>query len=150
MVELVHGIDGLVSVEEFTAADGSELAVARFESTEAIDAWREQPDHVRTRERGREELFAAYDITIATVHKQYGGRATASCNDHSRWDAAAGQPAVTGERATGARVTHPGEARCGTAGDRCSHPSRRHTSLGVLGAGRTRSRSRDVRRGRCQ
>ena len=72
MVDLVQAIDGFVSVEEFTGADGSELAVARFESTEAIDAWREQPEHVRTRERGREEFFAAYNITIATVHKQYG------------------------------------------------------------------------------
>ena len=33
MGELVHDIDGFVSVEELTAADGSELAVALFEST---------------------------------------------------------------------------------------------------------------------
>ena len=72
MVELVREIPGFVSVEEFAGEDGSELAVARFESTDAIDAWREQPDHVRTRQRGRDEFFAAYEITIATVHRQYG------------------------------------------------------------------------------
>ena len=72
MVELVREMPGFVSVEEFASEDGTELAVARFDSTEAIDAWREQPDHVRTRQRGREEFFASYDITIATVHKQYG------------------------------------------------------------------------------
>ena len=71
MVELVQDIDGFVSVEEFASVDGIELAVARFENTEAIDAWREQPEHVQTRERGRKEFFAAYEITIATVHKQY-------------------------------------------------------------------------------
>ena len=72
MVELVREINGFVSVEEFAGEDGSELAVARFENTDAIDAWREQPDHVRTRQRGRDEFFAAYEITIVTVHKQYG------------------------------------------------------------------------------
>lgn len=72
MVELVRQIPGFVRVEEFAGEDGSELAVARFEDTDAIDAWREQPEHVQTRQRGREEFFASYEITIATVHKQYG------------------------------------------------------------------------------
>ncbi len=60
------------NVRQVRGEDGTELAVARFESTDVIDAWREQPDHVRARERGREEFFASYEITIATVHKQYG------------------------------------------------------------------------------
>lgn len=72
MVRLVREIPGFVSVEEFASEDGTELAVARFENTDAIDAWREQPDHVLTRQRGREEFFASYEITIATVHRQYG------------------------------------------------------------------------------
>lgn len=72
MVELVREIPGFISVDEFTSEDGSELAVARFENMDAIDAWREQPDHVRTRRRGRDEFFSSYEITIATVHKQYG------------------------------------------------------------------------------
>ena len=72
MVELVRQIPGFVSVEEFAGEDGSELAVARFENTDAIDAWREQPEHVRTRQRGRDEFFGSYEITIATVHRQYG------------------------------------------------------------------------------
>ena len=72
MVELVREIPGFVSVDEFAGEDGTELAVARFENTDAINAWREQPDHLRTRRRGREEFFASYEITIATVHKQYG------------------------------------------------------------------------------
>jgi heme-degrading monooxygenase HmoA len=71
MLELVSQSPGFVSIEGFTGEDGSELAVARFESADAIALWRDQPEHVRTRQRGRDEFFASYDITIATVWKQY-------------------------------------------------------------------------------
>jgi heme-degrading monooxygenase HmoA len=71
MLELVSESPGFVSIEGFTGEDGSELAVARFESADAIALWRDQPEHVRTQQRGRDEFFASYDITIATVWKQY-------------------------------------------------------------------------------
>ena len=71
MLELVSESPGFVSIEGFTGEDGSELAVARFESADAIALWRDQPEHVRTRQRGRDEFFASYDITIATVWRQY-------------------------------------------------------------------------------
>jgi heme-degrading monooxygenase HmoA len=71
MVELVSQMPGFVGVEGFAGADGSELTLAKFDSPEAITAWRDQPEHVRTRQRGREEFFASYDITIATVSRHY-------------------------------------------------------------------------------
>ena len=76
MLELVSQSPGFVSIEGFTGEDGSELAVARFESADAIALWRDQPEHVRTRQRGRDEFFASYDITIANVWKQYDWRAS--------------------------------------------------------------------------
>lgn len=71
MLEKVAEIPGFVGIDGFTGEDGSELAMARFESTDAIAAWRDQPDHVATRRRGREEFFESYEITIATVHRHY-------------------------------------------------------------------------------
>ena len=71
MCELVQDVEGFVSIEAFAGADGSELALATFESEAAILAWRDQPEHVATRQRGREEFFASYDITIATVSRHY-------------------------------------------------------------------------------
>jgi heme-degrading monooxygenase HmoA len=76
MLELVSEVPGFVSIDGFTGEDGSELAVARFESADAIAHWRDQPEHVRTQQRGRDEFFASYDITIATVWKQYGWTAS--------------------------------------------------------------------------
>lgn len=71
MLELVSTVPGFIGIDGFTAEDGSELAVARFDSPEAVAAWREHPEHVRTRERGRNEFFSAYDITVATVSREY-------------------------------------------------------------------------------
>lgn len=72
MLELVQGVAGFVSFASYSATDGTELAVARFTDDIALAAWREHPEHVLTRARGHEEFFDAYDITIATVGRQYG------------------------------------------------------------------------------
>ncbi|KQS98778.1 antibiotic biosynthesis monooxygenase family protein [Cellulomonas sp. Leaf395] len=74
MLELVQDIPGFLSFSSYTSSDGAELAVARFEDDVALARWREQPDHVLTRRRGREEFFEAYDITVATVGRQYSWR----------------------------------------------------------------------------
>ena len=71
MLALVSEIPGFVGIEGYRGEDGSELAVARFETSEAIAAWRDQPEHAATRERGRSEFFESYDITIATVKRHY-------------------------------------------------------------------------------
>jgi heme-degrading monooxygenase HmoA len=57
---------GFVDIQAYAGEDGSELAVARFESADAIARWRDEPAHVATRERGHSEFFDSYDITIAT------------------------------------------------------------------------------------
>lgn len=71
LLERVNEVPGFVDITGYTGEDGSELAVARFETPEAIARWRDDPDHAATRRRGREEFFDAYDITIATVWRHY-------------------------------------------------------------------------------
>jgi heme-degrading monooxygenase HmoA len=71
MLELVAEIPGFNRIIGYTGDDGTELAVVEFESSEAIAAWRDHPAHVQARNRGREEFFAEYDITVATVSRQY-------------------------------------------------------------------------------
>jgi len=74
MLALVSEIPGFVGIEGYAGEDGSELAVARFETSEAIAAWRDQPEHAATQERGRREFFESYDITVATVNRHYDWR----------------------------------------------------------------------------
>ncbi len=71
MCELVSGIDGFLSIEGFSGEDGSELAVAKFSTDEAIRAWKAQPEHVATQQRGRDEFFNAYQVTVAAVTRSY-------------------------------------------------------------------------------
>ena len=71
MLELVQDVPGFRGIEGFAGEDGSELAVAWFDSDQAIAEWRQQPEHLAAQERARREFFASYDITIAEVGRQY-------------------------------------------------------------------------------
>jgi heme-degrading monooxygenase HmoA len=73
MVGLASEMPGFVSIEPYAAEDGSGLAVVRFESDEALQAWKTQPEHVLTQERGREAFFESYHMTVATsIVREYG------------------------------------------------------------------------------
>jgi heme-degrading monooxygenase HmoA len=71
MYDRVSQLPGFISIDGYAGEDGTELAVARFDSREAVEQWRDDPEHVRTQARGRDEFFDAYDITIATVWRTY-------------------------------------------------------------------------------
>ena len=70
MLELVQAVPGFRGIEGFTGEDGSELAVAWFDSDEAIAEWKRQPEHLATQEQARREFFTLYDITIAGTDRQ--------------------------------------------------------------------------------
>lgn len=72
MVELATEMPGFVDIEGYSAADGGELAVVRFESEETLLAWKNHPEHVATQQRGREEFFDFYHITVANRIREYG------------------------------------------------------------------------------
>ena len=72
MVGLASTVPGFISIDGYAAADGSGLAVVRFESEEALHAWKFNPEHVKTQARGREAFFESYKITVATtIVRQY-------------------------------------------------------------------------------
>jgi heme-degrading monooxygenase HmoA len=72
MLELVQAVPGFRGIEGFTGEDGSELAVAWFDSDEAIAEWKRQPEHLAVQEQARREFFTSYEITIADTDRQYG------------------------------------------------------------------------------
>ena len=71
MLELASKMPGFISIQGYSAADGAELAVVRFESEETLEAWRNQPEHLKTQARGREAFFDSYKITVATIIREY-------------------------------------------------------------------------------
>ena len=66
MVGLASEMPGFVSLETFAAEDGAGLAVVRFESDEALQAWKAFPEHLTTQALGREAFFDSYSMTVAT------------------------------------------------------------------------------------
>ncbi len=74
MLGLAGDVPGFLGFDAFAGEDGSELALVRFEDEAAVSRWREHPEHVLTRERGRVEFFDRYDITVAEVTRQYDWR----------------------------------------------------------------------------
>jgi len=71
MNELVREIPGFISIKGFLADDGEEVSIARFESEQALDAWRFQPEHVETQRRAREAFYEAYWVQVCRTIRDY-------------------------------------------------------------------------------
>ncbi len=70
MVELVSSMPGFLGLE-YAPTDGGELLVARFESHEALAAWRKHPEHRAAQALGRERFFARYRIDVCEPVRSY-------------------------------------------------------------------------------
>jgi heme-degrading monooxygenase HmoA len=71
MNELVRQIPGFISIKGFVAENGEEVSIARFESEDALDAWRFQPEHVETQRRAREALYESYWVQVCKTVRDY-------------------------------------------------------------------------------
>ena len=72
MVGLALEEPGFVSINGYAGQDGTGLAVVRFHSEQALQAWATHPAHVKTQARGREAFFDFYRMTVATpVIREY-------------------------------------------------------------------------------
>lgn len=75
MVALASEAPGCISIDGYASPDGAELAVARFESDEALQAWKNDPRHLVAQARGREAFFDAYKVTVASpIIREYEGQ----------------------------------------------------------------------------
>jgi len=70
MVELVSSMPGFLGMD-YAALEGGELLIARFESHEALAAWRNHPEHQEAQRLGRERFFASYRIEVCDSVRAY-------------------------------------------------------------------------------
>lgn len=68
----VSQIPGFRGVKDFSAADGEAVTIVEFDSPTALAAWRNHPDHVVAKARGRSEFFSEYSIQVCDVTERYG------------------------------------------------------------------------------
>ncbi len=72
MYGLVTQIPGFHAVKDFNAADGEAVTVVEFVSMAALEAWKNHPDHIRAKTRGRNEFFSEFSIQICEELSRYG------------------------------------------------------------------------------
>jgi heme-degrading monooxygenase HmoA len=71
MHELVETIPGFISIKGFRSNDGEEIDIVRFANEAALEAWRMQPEHRATQERGRQEFYDHYWVQACRVFREY-------------------------------------------------------------------------------
>ncbi|MGB0505062.1 MAG: antibiotic biosynthesis monooxygenase family protein [Pikeienuella sp.] len=71
---LLEQVEGFISVERFQSLTNPQkvLSLSFFEDEAAIERWRNLQDHRSAQSKGREGIFDAYRIRIASVIRDYG------------------------------------------------------------------------------
>eukprot|EP01059_Diplonema_ambulator_P012208 TRINITY_DN22435_c0_g1_i1.p1 TRINITY_DN22435_c0_g1~~TRINITY_DN22435_c0_g1_i1.p1 ORF type:complete len:120 (+),score=26.40 TRINITY_DN22435_c0_g1_i1:57-362(+) len=58
---------------EFTSvtSEGKEIAISYWPSLEAIKRWRENPQHVDARAKGKAKWYKRYKVEVVEINRQY-------------------------------------------------------------------------------
>ncbi len=74
MHERVKRFDGYLGEEpcQSMAEDGKFVTIFYWRDREAMAAWRNDPEHLKVQQLGREKIFAWYKIRIAEIDREYG------------------------------------------------------------------------------
>ena len=74
MQEQVKRYDGFLGEAPCCSLDDEKKFVTLFywRDREAMKAWRENPEHVKTQQLCREKIFAWYKIRVCEIERQYG------------------------------------------------------------------------------
>jgi len=63
---------GYLGVDSVRGVDGVGITVSYWSTEEAIAAWRRNAEHTITREHGRKNWYAEYELRVAKVERAYG------------------------------------------------------------------------------
>ncbi len=63
LFKIAAAMPGFVAAKTFVAPDGEELTVVEFESDEALNAWRQQAEHLAA-QKSSGKFFSDYRITV--------------------------------------------------------------------------------------
>ena len=71
---ILETIDGFISVERFESLTekGKILSLSFFRDEDALEAWRNVPQHRKDQAKGRAKIFQNYRLRIAGVIRDYG------------------------------------------------------------------------------
>jgi heme-degrading monooxygenase HmoA len=67
MMTIVSRMPGYIIHKRYYAPDGDAVTIYKFDSEEALDAWRNHPEHVETQQRAREAFYQCLYILVSRV-----------------------------------------------------------------------------------
>jgi heme-degrading monooxygenase HmoA len=70
MSELARTVPGYVAHKGYVAEDGEKVTIVEFETEEALQQWRRDPEHGKAKRRGIESFFSAYRFQICNVIRE--------------------------------------------------------------------------------
>ena len=68
--ELARNVPGYISHKGFVAEDGERVTIVEFESEEALERWRVDPDHRVAKRHGFESFFSEFKYQICSVVRE--------------------------------------------------------------------------------
>ena len=71
MHELVAGVPGFISYNSYSDVDGNGVAIARFESHEAVAVWRKNLEDMEAQRKGRESYYSSYWVQVCDTVREY-------------------------------------------------------------------------------
>ena len=83
---ILETIDGFISIERFESLTekGNILSLSFFRDEDALEAWRNVPQHRKDQAKGRAKIFQNYRLRIAGVIRDYGMNDRAQAPKDSR------------------------------------------------------------------
>lgn len=71
LMKIVGAMPGFISFREYESGDGESVGITEWASLEALAAWRDDPEHRKAQQRGRDLFYAEYNISICSPIHSY-------------------------------------------------------------------------------
>lgn len=75
MLELAAGQDGFLHADSVRGEDGLGMTVSYWRDLAAIQCWKQQAEHLQAQQAGKDKWYAAYQVRICKVEREYGFQA---------------------------------------------------------------------------
>jgi heme-degrading monooxygenase HmoA len=65
MSRIAASMAGFIDQKFYVAPDGERVTIVRFRDDASQRAWARHPEHLRAQQRGRDEFYSWFDISVA-------------------------------------------------------------------------------------
>jgi len=77
LLAIAQKMPGFASIKGYAADDGEELILVEFETEQAVEAWREHPEHQIAQQLGRSKYYSEYQVQVCQPLRDYSFKAPA-------------------------------------------------------------------------